>query len=88
MWCQIYVKATKQTHTLDGWYFLEIANIKPILFSILEYYFPIFLYGFWHMTYFKFHQNGCVMYIFVRSDIHIYMFAENVIIHFINPTFR
>ena len=72
MWVTIHTKCgakymlrlqNKHTHWMDG-IFWEIANIKPILFSILEYYFPIFLYGFWHMTYFKFHQNGCVMYIF------------------------
>ena len=84
MWVTIHTKCgakymlrlqNKHTHWMDG-IFWEIANIKPILFSILEYYFPIFLYGFWHMTYFKFHQNRCVMYIFVQSDIKFYMIAK------------
>ena len=32
MWCQIYVKATKQTHTLDGWYFLRNCKYKTHTF--------------------------------------------------------
>ena len=88
MWCQIYVKATKQTHTLDGWYFLRNCKYKTHTFFD-----PWILFSYifvWLLAYDVFQVSSkwmCDVY-FCEISFQLLYVAENDIIHFINPTFR
>ena len=80
MWCQIYVKATKQTHTLDGWYFLRNCKYKTHTFfrslNIIFLYFCM-AFGIWRISSFITMDLWCI---FLWDQISTSIFSQKILL--------